>query len=103
MDAPDQGEVTGKEVIEANEFAIAQLVEMKSKIEADLPQLGAEITQMCTRSFVPVEERQQWMEWVAKLVIYHAYVMNLCDTLHQLMSANIETVYALEELERPTH
>lgn len=103
MDNGNQEEVTPQRVVEINELAIAQMVEMRERIEDDLPQLGAEIAKMCSASFVPVEERKEWMEWVAKLIIYHTYVMQMFDTLHQLLSANIETVYVLEGLERPEH
>lgn len=96
-------EITPESVIATNELAIAQLAEMKERIEMDLPQLGAEIAKMCSRSFVPAEERKEWLEWVAKLIVYHSYTMEMFDTLHTLLSANIETVHALEGTEPSAH
>jgi hypothetical protein len=90
-------------VLEHNELALAQLEEMHETISGDLPELGAAIIAMCSASYVPKEDRQRWMEWVAKLVIYDSYVSQLFDTMKLLVKANIETVYILEGLQPPEH
>jgi hypothetical protein len=78
-----------EEVIAEQHLALASLQQTREDMRNDFPALGAALWNLAHDPLTPKHNREEWIQWVAKLSVYMTSFDEAFTTLEMLITNNL--------------